>query len=92
MEQSHRYPPILFEEALKDTHKIVYSKFGPNNLGWPVARLRFRAAAIRLDKLAWVGPMHKNDVTDDFLRIFHQQVTTKASIFAKIDSEDNIEK
>ena len=64
IEEAARFPSKLFEDALKDTHTIVYAIFSGCDLGEPKMRKRFRGAAIRTERLLWLEPRSGN-VTEE---------------------------
>ena len=77
-ECSDRYPLVEKQaQPLKDTHKVVGIKISPHLIGFPVMRARVFGAAINRAKMVWVGPSTVPEVTEDVLRMFAPQNSSK---------------
>eukprot|EP00959_Pyramimonas_sp_CCMP1952_P229978 4807974-Pyramimonas_sp.AAC.1 len=91
MEESDQFPMDLMIAGLSQTHKVIFGIFSPTDLGWPTARSRVRAAALRYERLIWLGPDGPN-VTNAFLSIYREKVVTTASVFCQLDTPDAIKR
>ena len=67
------------------------SAFVAQDLGIPVRRTRFVAAAVNQEQLVWVGPATQAGVMDEFLQLFGRAVQLECDAFCGLDSQANLE-
>ena len=60
------------------------------DLGWPTRRKRLLMVAIRKETLVWLGPTTSETLEADFKNFFARRCCVDGSVFAGLDSEDNI--
>ena len=85
IEESVDMPPSHYAEGMRQKHRVVWARFGPQDIGVPVMRSRFMGCALNLDTIVWLGPSRDEDVTEDFLKFFRMVSHMDASYFAGID-------
>jgi len=89
IEQSGRFDPRLFTDAMGTQYLVVYIVFQPNDVGFPLYRERLYGVAINLAEMVWLGPLETSEVKKHFLSIFGATVAVEADIFVGLGSKDS---
>lgn len=84
VEASDHQPPSHVVDELKDTHRVFYAYFGPEDEGFPVQRRRLHFGAIKHDRLVWLGSPGE-DQTESFLQLFRSSALLDARVYAMDD-------
>jgi hypothetical protein len=78
IENSPHFDSSSYEEKMSTTHQTVKLIFGPEMLGWPVARDRLTLFSWRHSEWVWVGP-DLATVATDFRTLFQRKAAGRAA-------------